>query len=711
MASLSTIAGRTTKLSIGTKLALGFFLVCLPFIGSTLVTHRQLDAAREDVRTLNHRSETTRLMYEVLVGTQGTSAALQGFALTEDAAFRRAYQDSWRDVLAAIKALQTGRAEADAEFRAGIDRIDTLLQRLRRAQERAAALIGTPENEPGRTLMETAIRDATDKIHKAVEAGLIFSQAQDATASGGNSAHAEVSAVLGDFRTAFMRADSLFKAYIWSSIEADGQAFDRALRDAGRQAQRVMRRKEGAPSELVGNIETISSSFVTWRDATAEVVVRRKGDEWNRANTLLRKEALPLVNELLVLIEGKTGENGTQMNGLIDQQKMLVMRNTETVDSDLRFAGQTLMALLGAAILLATLISVLLSRGLSRPIRGLTSVMGRLAEKDYAVAIPGETRGDEIGAMSRAVLVFRETGLEAEGLRKNELAAEELRAERSTVIEGAISAFESSAQEVMEHVTSAARQLQQAAVSLSATAEETSMQATSVAAAADEASVTVQGVATAGDELARSVGEIAMQVEESSRIAAAAVSQARACDERVKELLRTADSIQDITTLISSIAAQTNLLALNATIEAARAGEAGRGFSVVASEVKSLAGQTHKATEEISARVAEIQSATGRTTEAIETITDAISSLDTIARSIRTAVSAQDHATRGIAENVQGAARGTGEVSAAIAQVTQAAAGTGSGASQVMISSQDLTAQADRMREEIGRFLEAVRAA
>jgi methyl-accepting chemotaxis protein len=221
----------------------------------------------------------------------------------------------------------------------------------------------------------------------------------------------------------------------------------------------------------------------------------------------------------------------------------------------------------------------------------------------------------------------------------------------------------------------------------------------------------VQAVASATEELSSSVSEIGRQVQESSNIASQAVRQAQQTDARINELSQAAGRIGDVVKLITAIAEQTNLLALNATIEAARAGEAGRGFAVVASEVKQLASQTAKATEEISAQIASMQTATQDSVGAIKEIGGTIGRISEIAGAIAAAVQEQGAATGEIARNVGEAAKGTAEVASNITAVNRGAGETGSASAQVLISAQSLSAESDHLKAEVEKFLSTVRAA
>lgn len=215
----------------------------------------------------------------------------------------------------------------------------------------------------------------------------------------------------------------------------------------------------------------------------------------------------------------------------------------------------------------------------------------------------------------------------------------------------------------------------------------------------------------ASDELSGSISEISRRVQDSSAIAAEAVKQAEATDQRMTELSEAGSRIGDVVKLITSIAEQTNLLALNATIEAARAGDAGRGFAVVAQEVKSLAGQTAKATEEISSQIANMQLATEELVGAIKGIGQTIGRISEIATSISAAVEQQHAATQNIAHSVRAAASGTADVAANTRNAAQGAGETGETSGRMFASAQALSGESLRLKAEVERFVQGVRAA
>ncbi|MGO8916011.1 MAG: methyl-accepting chemotaxis protein [Stellaceae bacterium] len=354
---------------------------------------------------------------------------------------------------------------------------------------------------------------------------------------------------------------------------------------------------------------------------------------------------------------------------------------------------------------------VAVQRGAVRPLIQVTDRMRALADGNKEIEIPGVGRKDEIGQIAAAVQVFKDGMIKADRLAAEQQAEQARKEKRQQAIEALIRDFERSVAGAFGTLSSASTQLDRTARSMGGTAEKTSHQAATVAAASEQATANVQTVASATEELSSSISEISRQVAESTRIASEAKGQATDTNAQIEGLAEAAQKIGDVVKLISDIAGQTNLLALNATIEAARAGDAGKGFAVVASEVKSLANQTAKATEEISAKIAEMQAATGQSVAAVQTIGQTIERIDDIATTIASAVEEQGAATKEIARNVQQAAAGTNEVSSNIAAVTQAAGETGNGAAQVLSASSDLAKQSEILRAQVDDFLAKIRAA
>jgi len=348
----------------------------------------------------------------------------------------------------------------------------------------------------------------------------------------------------------------------------------------------------------------------------------------------------------------------------------------------------------------------------ARPIERLVRRMHGLASGDVAAPVPYLGRTDEIGAIAAAVDASRENVIRTRQLEEETaLARASAEAQRKAGMRQMAEGFESAVGGIVTLVSSAATELQATAEQMTATAADTAARSGTVAAAAEEAAANVNTVAAATEELGASVGEIGRQVQGSAGLARSAVAEADQTVHLVQVMKTASGRIGEMVGMIAIIASQTNLLALNATIEAARAGEAGRGFAVVAAEVKELANQTSRATEEISGQIGEIQGVTDRAVAAIGTISARIREIDAVTAGIASAVEQQGGATREIVRNVAEAATGASAVTHTIAGVAQASEETGAAASQVLASSSELSRQSEHLSSEVRRFLATVRAA
>ncbi len=400
------------------------------------------------------------------------------------------------------------------------------------------------------------------------------------------------------------------------------------------------------------------------------------------------------------------------VDGLVDMANRQTKAATDESEAFIRTGMAVVLAIAAACVAAALLIVFLyIARSLVRRITRLEAVMGRLAEGDLTVDVPAGRQRDEVDRMGETVAVFKRNALAAERMRAEQDADNRTKAERAARMETLVRNFETQLGQLVGEVTVASSELGSTASVMSGIASQTTSQTAVVSNAASEASVNVGTVATAAEELAASISEIARQVGVSSEIANRATAEAARTDIVVRALAEGAQKIGDVVSLITNIASQTNLLALNATIEAARAGEAGKGFAVVASEVKGLAAQTTKATEEIGQQISQIQSATREAAQAIQGIATTIGEVSQTFTSIAAAIEEQGAATDEIARNVQQAARGTESVTDTIQGVSQGAAETGAAASQVLGASAALSKQAERLSTEVDLFIAGVKAA
>ena len=369
---------------------------------------------------------------------------------------------------------------------------------------------------------------------------------------------------------------------------------------------------------------------------------------------------------------------------------------------------------LGVTALLLAITAVVVTltvRSVTGPIARISEALTDLANGDHADETFGTQRRDEIGAMARAVEVFRAGMQRAESLAATQEAEQAAKQTRANRVEDLSTRFDSKVSEMLQATGLASDEMRNTAKSMKLTAEETGARAQTVGAASSQALGNVESVAKSAEQLTVAIGEIRQWVSQSNDVTNKAVGEAERANATVEGLAGAAQKIGEVVDLISEIAEQTNLLALNATIEAARAGEAGKGFAVVASEVKSLANQTAKATDEISAQINNMQAATGDTVSAIGAVRQIIGQIGETSSTITSAVEQQDAATREIAQHVQAATQGSREVSATISSVSEAASEAETAAGKVLCAADDLAKQSEDLRSELGFFLENLRAA
>ncbi|WP_323795304.1 methyl-accepting chemotaxis protein [Nisaea sp.] len=370
----------------------------------------------------------------------------------------------------------------------------------------------------------------------------------------------------------------------------------------------------------------------------------------------------------------------------------------------------TMIVSIALIIVVAVVSAFAMSRSIATPIGSMTELMGEMAEGNLDITVSGTERKDEIGSMAAAVEVFKRNGLEQREQKAREAEQQAQESERHQKMEGYTRSFDAEMVSALKIVEEAVNSVRVSSETMAANAQNTTGLSQDAAAAIEEANANIQTVASATTELSSSINEISSQMAQASTVTRAAVGEVETTNARVGALNEAAESIGQVIQIIDEIAEQTNLLALNATIEAARAGEAGKGFAVVASEVKSLATQTSKATEEISQKIAEIQSETSAAADAVLGIGNTINKIDELTAVVASAVEEQGAATNEIAQNIEQAASGTQTVAQVVETVSAAAGETGQLAESQQTVVAELSERNRKLKGEIDQFLGNVRA-
>ena len=456
-------------------------------------------------------------------------------------------------------------------------------------------------------------------------------------------------------------------------------------------------------AEIAGTAETKLKSLVTAlktavaADAAAlDEVVKVAGDLGSKQAELVKASAA---------IDEQVNKISTKLGGVRAEQG-------EKTAAAVQHTQQTVILSAAGALLLGTVLAWLIGASLSGPIRRMTDRMQSLAAGELDDAIPGGESRDEIGRMARAVEVFRENALAVRRMEQEAAAQHGVaEADRQRMMSELASRFEQGMQGVITGVGGRAEEMGRSAEDLARVAERGRGLAEAVATRAEQASINVQTVASATQQLAGSIREISTQVQRSVTVSGRATGETQRTSELISGLSSAAERIGTFVQLIQAIASQTNLLALNATIEAARAGDAGKGFAIVASEVKNLASQTAQATEQIASQIATIQSATGETVTAIAQFGATVKEMAEIASAVAAAVEEQGAATGDIARNIEEAANGTAAVTQEMGDVRAVANETDAGAEAALTASAALRQQAVSLKSNVSDFLQTIRAA
>jgi methyl-accepting chemotaxis protein len=697
------------SMRIGGRLIAGFGALCAVLAVAVTYTIHVIGGVTPTIdRMVNLRVPVAIESTELVGNLYSTLATLRGYLLTGNPQGKADRAAMWKELDTTAAAFERKVEHfTNPENKRKWSEAKTLLTEFRAAQEKAEALAFTPDAFPAtRLLLDEAAPRATlmfAEISKMIDE----EDKLDATAE-----RKRLLKAMADTRGNLAAATAQLRMFLISGDKANKDEFARLWGNFERGYAAVEAQKALLTPTQRAAYEAIAKTRGEFAPLPERMFAIRDSAQWNAPVHILVTEAAPRALKILDLLEGPKQADGARMGGIKSNQKIMLTEESNLVQDGMAFLARMQWVLLAGGLALAAVIAFFTMRSIVPPIRQMTGAMTGLAAGDTSIAVPGTTRKDELGAMAGAVQVFKDNMIEAERLRAEQAETEKrVAAQRKADMHKLADEFQSAVGGIVETVSSASTELEAAAGTLTKTAEVTQQLSGAVAAASEQASANVQSVASATEEMTSSVNEISRQVQESSRIAVEAVKQAELTDRRIGELSKAAGRIGDVVKLITAIAEQTNLLALNATIEAARAGEAGRGFAVVASEVKQLASQTAKATDEIGTQIAGMQTATQDSVAAIKEIGGTIGRISEIAATIAAAVEEQGAATQEIARNIGEAAKGTQEVANNITDVNRGASETGSASSQVLSSAQSLSGESNHLKLEVDKFLLTVRAA
>jgi len=599
------------------------------------------------------------------------------------------------DRIARLRQLDAGQTDEIEVARAAmVERLDALNQAVTErlkisAQRRALALSVRKAHEDILDAITPAIDDAN------------FDLMTRNQASGGNAAVNQSIEALRRLLEVQSGTNLLSGLLIESSMVTDVASLA-PIRDPIASAQR----------SIEGNLKALPQTEQTQKIAVLyqklAAVAGNNGIVTQRTNELNREQD---ARQVYAAATAEAARLRRAVEGSIERQGQFAQALSGRAITQIRVGRILLVILSIAALAAAGLIAWLyVGRSIVGRLTLLSGAMRRIADGESDVPVPVGGR-DEIAGMAKALLVFRQAIAEVSVARQREADRAEDSEQRRQRVEVATANFERAVNEVIQALDGASKSMDGCAHIMADAADHNKTRAAAAATASEEATTNVSNVAMAAEEIAQSVEQISTQAARSAHIARQASDETKAIIATVEQLVASVGQINNVSNLIRDVAAQTNLLALNATIEAARAGDAGRGFAVVAQEVKSLAGQTEKATGDITQQISSIEVTTSQVVQAMKAIAGTIAQLDENASDISVAVQQQDAVSKEIARSANAAAERTRDVSMSVVQVSDAAAKTDQVASAVLNAGGELAERSGKLRAEVERFLAQVRVA